>query len=147
MNIWIRVIVLPVVSMFLFIGIAIGVDSWQFRDGSETGTAEIISLRQESRIKEDASGRSITIISYYPTIRYASSQGNYYEAETAEALLKPLPEIGDRVPIRYTTGSKAQVRLDHGALRDLLIAGALIATSLFFFVAVLIFTRRKIPEI
>ena len=92
-------------------------------------------------------GDSTSIISYYPTIRYATNQGAYYEAETAEALPEPIAVIGDRVPIRYITGSQGQVRLDRGALRDWLIAGAITGVSLIFFLITLIFTRREIPEI
>lgn len=147
MNNWLRVLVLSVVSLFLFAGIAIGVDSWQFRNASEAGTAEILSLRKEIRGIGSSNDRDRTVTSYYPTVRYATSRGDYFEAETAEAVPQPIPKVGDRIAVRYVTGSKAQVRLDRGALREWLIAGSIIAMSLLFFLVTLKFTRRGISEI
>ena len=147
MGLWVRVTMLSAISLFLFLGIAIGVDIWQFRNASEAATAEIISLRREMGRTEDVNGRSRSTVSYYPTIRFVSSQGLQYEVETPQALLKPIAEVGDRVPIRYITGRQGQVRLDHGALHDWLIAGSITAVSLIFFLITLIFTRRKVPEI
>lgn len=43
MGLWVRVTMFSAVSLFLFLGIAIGVDIWQFRNNSEAGTAEIVS--------------------------------------------------------------------------------------------------------
>lgn len=147
MELWVRVIALSAVSLFLFVGIAIGVDTWQFRNASEAGTAEIISLRGEIQSSESANGRTRTFTSYYPTIRYATKEGDYFEAETQQALAKPIPDIGDRVPIRYITGSQGQVRLDKGALDDWLIAGSITFVSLFVFIITMIFTRPEVPEI
>ena len=147
MSVWIRVPVLLAVFLFLFLGIAIGVDTWQFRNGSEAGVAEILSLRKESRSTEDASDRSFTIISYYPTIRYTTGQGRYFEAELADSLDEPLPAVGQDIAIRYIAGPRAQVRLDRGPVRDWLVAGLMFLVSLIFLIVALIFTRRDIPEI
>ncbi|WP_323800426.1 DUF3592 domain-containing protein [Parasphingorhabdus sp.] len=147
MELWVRVIMLSAVSLFLFIGIAIGVDTWQFRNASEAGTAEIISLRTDVQVNDDDNSPSATNISYYPTIRYVTSQGDYFEVETAQALREPIAGIGDHVAIRYITGSRGQARLDYGAWRDWLIAGSITLISLFFFVITMIFTRPEVPEI
>ena len=147
MELWVRVTMLSAVSLFLFIGIAICVDTWQFRSASEAGTAEIISVRGEDKSYENDDGRSRTLTMYYPTIRYATRQGDYFEAETTQALQEPLPAIGDTVPIRYITGSKAQVRLERGSFRDWLVGGLWTAVSLIFFISVMIFTRPEVPEI
>lgn len=147
MNVWFRAVALSAITLFLFGGIAIGVDIWQFRSASEAGTAEIISLRRSSSSFEDMNGRYKTIVSYYPTIRFATSQGVYFEAETTESLPEPMPKIGDRVSIRYIIGSKGDVRLDRGALRDWMVAGSITAVSLIFLLITLITTRREVPEI
>jgi hypothetical protein len=120
---------------------------WQFRNASEAGTAEIISLRGEDQSYQNDDGRSRTLIVHYPTIRYATRQGDYFEAETTQALQEPLPAIGDTVAIRYVTGSQAQVRLDRGPFWDWLVRSSITAVSLIFFVITMIFTRREVPEI
>ena len=147
MNFWLRALVLSAVSLFLFLGIAIGVDVWQFRGASQPGTAEILSLRKETRAIGGNGDRNQRITSYYPTVRYATSKGDYFEAETGEALPQPVPAVGQRIAIRYVTGREAQVRLDRGALREWSIAGSIIAVSLFFLLVTMKFTRRDILEI
>jgi len=69
---------LSAVSLFLFIGIAICVDTWQFRNASEGGTAEMISVRGEDKSYENNDGDSRTFAVYYPTIRYATRQGGLF---------------------------------------------------------------------
>lgn len=148
MKLWMRAIPLSAVSIFLLIGIYIGVDTWQFRNNSEAGTAEIISLRGERNSTSGSSGPSRDYISYYPTVRFATRQGMQYEMETTQALQEPNAEIGDRVPVRYyINGNQGQVRLEYGAWWDWLIAGSITVVSLVSFVITLIVTRREIPEI
>ena len=62
-------------------------------------------------------------------------------------MLEPLPEIGERIAIRYEIANPGNVRPDYGLLRDWLLAGVVVTISLFFFVIALIFTRRKVPQI
>ena len=148
MGLWVRVTMLSAISLFLFVGIAIGVDTWQFRHNSEAGTAEIISLRGKTNSTSGSDGPSRNYISYYPTVRFATSQGVQYEMETTQALQPPIAEIGDRVPVRYhINGNQGQVRLEYGAWWDWLIAGSITVVSLVFFVITLIVTGRDIPEI
>lgn len=66
MPMWVRVLMLSAVSLFLFVGIAIGVDTWQFRNNSEAGTAEIISLRGKTNSTSDYDGRSRDYITTQP---------------------------------------------------------------------------------
>ncbi len=148
MNIWVRIVALSAVSIFLFAGIFIGVDTWQFRHNSEAGTAEIVSLRGERNSTSGSDGPSRDYISYYPTVRFVTRQGMQYEMETTQALQEPNAEIGDRIPVRYYINeNQGQVRLEYGAWWDWLIAGSITFVSLVSFVITLIVTGREIPEI
>jgi hypothetical protein len=148
MKLWMRAIPLSAVSVFLFMGIYIGVDTWQFRNNSEAGTAEIISLRGTTNSTSGSDSPSRDYISYYPTVRFATSQGMQYEMETTQALQKPIPDVGDSIPVRYyISENQGQVRLDYGAWWDWLIAGSITVVSLALFVITLIVTRREVPEI
>jgi hypothetical protein len=148
MKLWMRAIPLSAVSVFLFMGIYIGVDTWQFRNNSEAGTAEIISLRGKTNSTSGSDSPSRDYISYYPTVRFATSQGMQYEMETTQALQKPIPDVGDSIPVRYyISENQGQVRLDYGAWWDWLIAGSITVVSLALFVITLIVTRREVPEI
>lgn len=143
-----RIIILPPISLFLFVGIAIGVDTWQFRNNSAAGTAEIISLRGEQKSTSGSDGPSRDYVTYYPTVRFTTGQGMEYEMETTQGLQPPIAAIGDRVPVRYSVnGNRAQVRLEFGAWWDWLLAGSITIISLVFFLCALFLTKRDVPKI
>lgn len=145
---WERTIILAGVSIFLLMGIYIGVDTWQFRNNSEPGTAEIISIRAESKRGSGSDGRSSDYVSYYPTVRFATRQGVQYEMEMTQAVQPPIPEIGDRIAVLYwIAGNRGQLRLDYAAWRDWIVAGSVTGVSLLFFVCALVLTKRDVPNI
>ncbi len=143
-----RAIPLAGVSLFLLMGINMGVDTWQFRNNSELGTAEIISIRAESESTSGSDNNSRAYFSYYPTVRFETRQGTHSVLETTQPFQPPIPEVGDQIPVRYyVSGNLRQVRLEYGAWWDWLIAGSITVVSLVFFVITLMVTRREIPEI
>lgn len=143
-----RAIPLAGVSLFLLMDIDIGVETWQFRNNSELGTAEIISIRAESESTSGSDGNSRAYFSYYPTVRFETRQGTHFVLETTQPFQPPIPDVGDQIPVRYyISGNLRQVRLEYGAWWDWLIAGSITVVSLVFFVITLMVTRREIPEI
>ena len=148
MEIWMRITILPVISLFLFVGLSIGVDTWQFRNNSAPGTAEIISLRAEQNSTSSSDGPSRDFVTHYPTVRFVTDHGMEYEMETTQGLQPPIAKIGDRVPVRYSVnGNRVQVRLEYGAWRDWLLAGSITFFSLVFFICALFLTKRDVPKI
>ena len=147
MNIWLRILLFSGVSLFLFLGIALAIDTWQFRSGSESVQGEIISVRKQFGSMKDTDGFTKTTVFHYPTVRFVSGQGRQYQAEAGQPLVEPIPEVGERIAIRYETANPGNVRPDYGLLRDWLMAAAVVAMGLFFFVIAAVFTRRKVPEI
>jgi len=147
MNIWLRMIIFSAVLLVVFLGTAITVDNWQFRTSSEIVTGEILSMREAIGSREDQDGFTETEISHYPTVRFKNLQGHVYEVEVAHPIREPIPDIGDRIPIRYEVANPEYVRDEDGLFYDWLIGGAVTAAGLFFFLISFIFTRRKIPEI
>ena len=143
-----RITILPVISLFLFVGLSIGVDTWQFRNNSAAGTAEIISLRAEQNSISDSDGPSRDFVTHYPTVRFVTEQGMEYEMETTQGLQPPIAKIGDRIQVRYSVnGNQVQVRLENGAWWDWLIAGVITLASLVFFACALFLAKRDVPEI
>jgi hypothetical protein len=147
MNIWLRILLFSAVSLFLLLGIAIAVDTWQFRSGSESVQGEILSIRKQFGSMKDTDGFTKTTVSYYPTVRFVDGQGRQYLAEAGQPVVEPIPDVGERIAIRYEIANPGKVRPDYGLLRDWLLAGVVVTMGLFFFLIALIFTRRKIPEI
>lgn len=147
MNIWLKIIVYSFLSLFLFIGIAIGVDIWQFRSGSAVSTADIISIREEYSSGEDSDGYSEIDVSYYPTVRFVDQNGIEYLTEADEPVLDRIPEIGDQIDIRYFIENPGWVRPDYGFWRDWFVAGGIISIGLFLLTVTHLALRRKVPEI
>ncbi|MDM8010379.1 MAG: DUF3592 domain-containing protein [Parasphingorhabdus sp.] len=147
MNIWLRILLFSVVPLVLLLGIAIAVDTWEFRSGSESARGEIMAMRKQFGSMKDSDGFTRTTTSYYPTVRFISGQGRQYQVEAGQPVPEPLPEIGERIAIRYEIANPGNLRPDYGLLRDWLLAGAVFTMGLFFFVIALIFTRRKVPQI
>ncbi len=147
MNIGLRMILFSAVLLVVFLGIAITVDNWQFRTSSEIATGEILSMREAIGSREHQDDFIETEISHYPTVRFKNLQGNIYEVEVAQPIHDPIPDIGDRISIRYEVANPEYVRDEDGLFYDWLIGGAVTAAGLFFFLISFIFTRRKIPEI
>ena len=147
MTMWLRVLLFSAVSLFLLLGIAIAVDTWQFRSGSESAQGTIISMRTQVGSMKGSDGFTETTLSYYPTVRFENGKGRQYQAEAGQPVLESLPQIGERIAIRYEIANPGNVRPDYGLLRDWLLAGMVVAMGLFFFLIALIFSRRKIPEI
>ena len=116
MEIWMRITILPVISLFLFVGLFIGVDTWQFRNNSAAGTAEIISLRAEQNSTSSSDGPSRDFVTHYPTVRFVTDHGMEYEMETT----------GFRSAILSTeTGYRFALNMAPGGI------GFLLARSLF----------------
>ena len=70
MTMWLRVLLFSAVSLFLLLGIAIAVDTWQFRSGSESAQGTIISMRTQVGSMKGSDGFTETTLSYYPTVRF-----------------------------------------------------------------------------
>lgn len=147
MNIWLRIILFSGVLLVVFLGIGITVDNWQFRNSSERATGEILSMREEFGSREDEDGFSKTEISYFPTIRFESLEGDEYEVEVAHPIVEPIPEIGDPISIRYEVTKPQYIRDENGLFYDWLIGAGIMAAGLFFLIIAIIFTRREVPEI
>lgn len=146
MNIWAKLVVIGVTLLFLVLGIAIGLDTWQFRQGSVPATAEIISMRAEYDSIKDRNGFSKDTVSYYPTVRFVDNHGDKYEVEVEQPLSDLTAKVFDKIAIRYFLENPAWVRLDYGLLRDWLFSGLIIATGIIFLVSHSFLLGVKYPK-
>ena len=144
---WVKIIVYAFLLLFLLLGIAIGVDIWEFRSGSTATTGEILSIREEYSEGEDGDGRSTIDLSYYATVRFTDQNRVEYKAEVEQPVLNEIPKIGDQIAIRYFRDNPGWVRPDYGFWRDWLVAVGIIAVSFSFLLITHFALRRKVPEI
>ncbi|MCL5777349.1 DUF3592 domain-containing protein [Limibaculum sp. FT325] len=111
---WMRAVALLVPVGFLALGLALAIETWGFLADSSRTIGEIVSIRLEESTRRNRDGFSETVITEWPTVRYAGPDGAWRDSEVTIALGFGERAMGERVWVRYDNEAADRVRLDRG---------------------------------
>lgn len=109
-----RVAVLFIPAAFLALGLALTAETMAFLGNSSRTIGEITAVRHEENTRRGTDGFSETVVTEWPTVRYAGPDGDWHENEVTIALGFGERAQGERVWVRYDNDVPGRVRLDRG---------------------------------